>query len=131
MDKDVGFDNGNTTFISPIKWCHYIVDASYITAALIILAHVIWYFAARSVLRTPPEIYLRYYIILPAIGLFAVTVLVDLLVRFSQFSLFVKEILSLSLYIVISLYLCLTHFATMVLLGSFILPILFPLFFPT
>ena len=50
------------------KWCRYIVNAGHITATLIVLAHVIWYFAARSVLAWPPDVYLRNYIIFPAIG---------------------------------------------------------------
>ncbi|MGL6016290.1 MAG: hypothetical protein ACRCZU_09475 [Selenomonadaceae bacterium] len=28
-------------------WCRYIVNAGHITAALMILAHVIWYFAGK------------------------------------------------------------------------------------
>ncbi|MEA4954691.1 MAG: GGDEF domain-containing protein [Pseudoflavonifractor sp.] len=122
MDEDVDFSSGKK-FIAPIKWCRYIVNAGYITVALIIMAHVIWYFAARSVLAWPPEIYLRNYIILPAIGLFSLVAFEDLLVRFSRFSLLVKESLSLSLIILISFYLCLTHDIAEVLLGSFILPI--------
>jgi diguanylate cyclase (GGDEF)-like protein len=122
MDKDVDFGSGKT-FIEPIKWCRYIVNAGYITVALVIMAHVIWYFAARSVLVIPPEIYLRYYIILSAIGLFVLVILADLLVRSPRFSLIVKESLSLSLFVVISFYLCLTHNIAEVLLGSFILSI--------
>lgn len=122
MYKDV-YSGSDKTFIAPIKWCRYIVNVSYMTVALIIMAHLIWYFAARSVLVWPPDIYLRYYIILPAIGLFALVIFTDLLVRFSRFSLLLKESLSLSLIIVISFYLCLTHNIAEVLLGSFILPI--------
>ena len=29
------------------KWCRYIVNAGHITATLMILAHVIWYFAGK------------------------------------------------------------------------------------
>jgi diguanylate cyclase (GGDEF)-like protein len=122
MNRDVDFDRGKT-FIDPIKWCRYIINVSYIAVALIIMAHVIWYFAARSVLVHPPDIYLRNYIILPAIGLFALVIFVDLLVRSPRFSLLVKESLSLSLNIVFSFYLCLTHDIAKVLLGSFILSI--------
>lgn len=120
QDVDVG---RNKTLIEPIKWCRYIVDVGYVTAALIILAHVIWYFAARSFLIHTPDVYLQNYIILPAVGMFALTFFVHLFVRSSRFSLLVKEILSLSLFIVFSLYLCLTHEVAKVLLGSFILPI--------
>lgn len=122
MDKDFNRDIGKT-FIEPIKWCRYIVNIGYVTVILIILAHVIWYFAARSVLVYPPDIYLRNYIILPAIGLFALTFIVDLFVRSPRFSLLWKEYLSLYLFIIFSLYLCLTHEIARVLLASFILPI--------
>jgi diguanylate cyclase (GGDEF)-like protein len=122
MNEDVDFDNGKT-FVDPIKWCRYIVNVGYIIVALIIMAHVIWYFAARSILAHPPDVYLRNYIILPAIGLLALAVFVDLLVRSPRFSLFMKEAVSISLIIAISLYLCLTHVIAKVLLGSFILPI--------
>jgi len=80
MDKSTDFD-GNKTYIEPIKWCRYIVNIGYVTVGLMILAHVIWYFAARNVLAFSPNIYLRNYIILPAIGLFALTFLADLFVR--------------------------------------------------
>ena len=122
MDKDFNCDR-NITFIEPLKWCRYIVNAGHITAALMILAHVIWYFAARSVLAWPPNIYLRNYIILPAIGLFTLNLLIDLFVRSPRFSLLAKEFLSLSLFIIFSFYLCMTHDIAKVLLGSFILPI--------
>jgi len=122
MDKDFNREIGKM-FIEPIKWCRYIVNVGYVTAVLMILAHVIWYFAARSVLAWPSDIYLRNYIILPAIGMFALTLFVDLLVRSPRFSLLVKEYLSLSLFIIFSFYLCLTHDIAKVLLGSFILPI--------
>ncbi|NLU45113.1 MAG: diguanylate cyclase, partial [Acholeplasmataceae bacterium] len=94
-----------------------------LTTALIILAHIIWYFVARSVLAFPPDIYLQNYIILPAIGFFALTFLVDLFVRSSHFSLIAKEYLSLSLFIIFSFYLVWTHDIAKVLMGSFILPI--------
>lgn len=122
MDKDFNCDR-DKTYIEPIKWCRYIVNVGYATAALIILAHVIWYFAARSVLAWSPNIYLWNYIILPAIGLFAVNLLVDLSVRSPRVSLIMKEFLSLSLFIIFSFYLCFTHDIAKILLGSFILPI--------
>ncbi len=105
------------------KWCRYIVNVGHVTATLIILAHVIWYFAARSVLAWPPDIYLRNYIILPAIGFFVLNFLVDMFVRSARFPLPAKEYLSLSLFIIFSLYLSLTHDIAEVLLCSCILPI--------
>jgi diguanylate cyclase (GGDEF)-like protein len=121
---DEGFHQGSgKTYIEPIKWCRYIVYVGYITAALMILAHVVWYFAARSVLSILPDIYLRNYIILPAICFFALTLFVDLLVRSPHLSLLVKEYLVFSLFIIFSFYLCITHDIAKVLLGSFILPI--------
>ena len=104
-------------------WCRYIVGIGHVTATLIILAHVIWYFAARSVLAWSPDVYLRNFIILPAIGFFTLNLLVDRLVRSASFSLPTKEYLSLSLFIVFSLYLSLTHAIAKVLLCSYILPI--------
>ena len=122
MDKDIDCDR-DEAYIEPIKLCSYIVNVGYATAALIILAHVIWYFAARSVLARSPNIYLLNYIILPAIGLFALTFIADLFVRSPRFSLVVKEYLSLTLFVIFSFYLSLTHDIARVLLASFILPI--------
>lgn len=48
MNRDSGYKIN--TPIDLNKWCRYIVTVGHITATLIILAHVIWYFAARSVL---------------------------------------------------------------------------------
>ena len=111
------------TLIDLNKWCRYIVTAGHVTATLIILAHVIWYFAARSVLAWPPEVYLQNYIILPAIGFFVLNSLVGMCVRSARFPLPAKEYLSLSLFVIFSLYLSLTHDIAKVLLCSYILPI--------
>ena len=111
---------------SPIdlnKWCRYIVSAGRIAATLMILAHVIWYFAARSVLAWPPDVYLRNWIVLPAIGFFFLNSCVEMCVRSTRFSLLAKEYLSLTLFIIFSLYLTLTHDIAKVLLCSYILPI--------
>lgn len=105
------------------KWCLYIVKGGNVTAALMILAHVTWYFVARSVLAWPPDVYLRNYIILPAIGLFALNLLVSLLVNSDSTSLLTKEYISLSLFIVYSCYLSSTHDIAKVLLCSYMLPI--------
>ena len=119
----------DTTFQSPImpknsiKWCHYLVNVGYMTAALMILAHLIWYFAARSVLARPPQVYLQDYIILPTLIFFPFNGMIDLLVRSSRVSLFWKEYLALSLFVIYSGYLALTHDLAKVLLASFILPI--------
>lgn len=116
----------NTKQKAPIdlnKWCHYIVNVGHITATLIVLAHVIWYFAARSVLAWPRDVYLRNYIILPAIGFFVLNLSVGMCVHSARFSLPTKEYLSLSLFVIFSLYLSLTHDIAKVLLCSYILPI--------
>jgi sensor histidine kinase YesM len=105
------------------KWCRYIVNVGHITATLIILAHVIWYFAARNVLAWPPDVYLRNYIILPAIVFLVLNSLVGMCVRSARFPLPAKEYLSLSLFVFFSLYLSLTHDIAKVLLCSYILPI--------
>ena len=104
-------------------WCRYIVNVGHITATLIVLAHVIWYFAARSVLAWPRDVYLRNYIILPAIGFFILNSSVGMCVHSARFSLPTKEYLSLSLFVIFSLYLSLTHDIAKVLLCSYILPI--------
>lgn len=122
MDK--GISGGvERSYIEPIKWCRYIVNTGYATAAIIILAQVIWYFAARNVLASPPDVYLRNYVVLPAIGLFALTLFADLFIRSPRFSLVSKEYMSLTVFIIFSSYLSLTHNIARVLLASFILPI--------
>ena len=105
------------------KWCIYIVRAGHITATLIVMAHVVWYFAASSVLAWPPDVYLRNYIILPAIGFFVLNSSVGICVYSARFPLPAKEYLSLSLFVIYSLYLTLTHDIAKVLLCSYILPI--------
>ncbi len=97
------------------KWCRYIV--------FMILAHVFWYLAARSVLVSPPEIYLRNYIILPGIGFFFLNSLIEIFIRSDKFSLTAKEYLSISLFIILSFYLSITHIVSKALLCSFVLPI--------
>ena len=105
------------------KWCIYIVRAGHITATLIVMAHVVWYFAASSVLAWPPDVYLRNWIVLPAIGFFVLNSCVEMCVRSTRFPLLAKEYLSLSLFVIYSLYLTLTHDIAKVLLCSYILPI--------
>ncbi len=103
-------------------WCKKIVEFGYIASALIILAHVIW-LLAKGIMRFSPEVYLRDYIILPAIVLFASNVFVDRIVRSDKTTLLVKEYCSLFLLAAYSFYLCITHDISRVLLCSFILPI--------
>jgi diguanylate cyclase (GGDEF)-like protein len=122
MDKDFSYNKSKTP-VDLSKWCRYIVNAGHATAALIILAHVIWYFAARSVLGRSADVYLRNYIIFPAIGFGVLNTLVDKFVRSARFSLTAKEYLSLSLFIIFSFYLSSTHDIAKVLLCSYILPI--------
>lgn len=105
------------------KWCQYIVSAGHVTALLIIMAHVVWYFAARNILAWPPDVYLRNYIIIPAIGFFVLNTMVDIYVRSERFSLLSKEYLSLSLFVIYSLYFSLMHPIARVLLSSYIFPI--------
>jgi sensor histidine kinase YesM len=116
-------DTIQKTYIDLNKWCRYIVNVGHVTAILIILAHVIWYFAARSVLARPPDVYLRDYIILPAIGFFVLNSLIEMCVRSTRFPIPAKEYLSLSLFVIFSLYLSLTHDIAKVLLCAYILPI--------
>lgn len=113
----------NKTLIDFNKWCGQIVLVSHATAILMVLSHIVWYFAARSILAWPPDVYLRDYIVLPAIGFFILNTVVDRCVRSPHIPLPVKEYLSLSLFIISSLYLSLTHDIAKVLLCSYILPI--------
>ena len=115
--------NSKYPFIDPVKWCRHIVNTSYIIVAFVIVAHIIWYFTARSVLAYPPDIYLKNYIILPTLGLFTLVFLIDLLIRSHRFSALIKESLSLLLIIIICFYLSISHPIAKVLFGSFILAI--------
>ena len=122
MDKGSNLDR-TRSFIKPIQWCHYIVNAGYATVAVITLAHVVWYFAAHEILAYPPDIYLRNYIILPTIGLLALNLAVDFFVRSQHVPLVAKEYVSLTLFLIFSFYLCLTHKIANVLLGTFVLSV--------
>lgn len=122
MDQDTNFCETGTV-IMPIKWCRYLVNAGYATVATITLAHIVWYYAAQSILALPPDIYMVYYIVLPAIGLLALNLFVDFLVRSTSVSLLAKEYLSLMLFTAISFYLSSTHRIATVLLGSFTLSV--------
>ena len=115
--------NSGKAYQEPIKWCRSIIKVAYITVALIVLAHVIWFFAARRVLAWPADIYVKDYILFPAVVLTALTFLVDRLVNSPHIPLTVKEYLSLFLFIVYSFYLFWTHDIAKVLLASCILPI--------
>ena len=106
----------------PIQWCRSITNAGYATVAVIISAHVIWYFAARRILAYPPGVYLKNYIVFPGIGLFLVNLITDWLIR-RQVPLILKEYAVLILFVIFSFYLSFTHKIASVLLGSFILPV--------
>ncbi len=118
MDQDLEFNEAGAV-IMPIKWCRYLVKAGYATVAMITLAHIIWYFAAQSILASTPEVYMRRYIVLPAIGLLALNLLADFLVRLPNIPLLVKEYLVLMLFTALSFYLSSTHKMATVLLGTF------------
>ena len=118
MDQELDFIEAGTVSM-PIKWCRHLVIAGYVTGAMIILAHIIWYFAAQSILVLTPDIYIRRYIVLPAIGLLALILLVDLLVRLPILPLLAKEYLVLMLFTSFSFYLSSTHGIATILLGTF------------
>ena len=61
--------NSAKTDQEPIKWCRNIIKVAYLTVAIIVLAHVIWFFAARRVLAWPADIYVKDYILFPAVVL--------------------------------------------------------------
>ncbi len=112
----------NTT-VSMDKWCRYIVLAGHVAATLLVLGHILWYFAARSVLAWPPDVYLRNYIVMPAVVFFLLNGAVHLLVFGTRIPLEVKEQLCLSLFVSYAFYLSLTHDITRVLLAAYVLPI--------
>ena len=122
MNKGLNTDRTDT-FVKPIKWCRYIINTGYATVAVMTLAHVIWFFGARDILINSPETYLRKYIILESLGLLALNVIADFLVRSHRIPLIIKEYLSLILFISFSLILCLTHRYSTVLLGTFVLSV--------
>ncbi len=113
----------NIPFRNPKQWCHYIIVVGYMIVGLILLAHVLWYFAARNILAHPPNEYLWNYIIWPTLGLLALVGLANVLVHSRHFPIFFKEWISLSLFTAISLYLCLSHGIARILMASFMLPI--------
>lgn len=116
----------NTREKTPIdlnKWCCYIVKAGHITAVLIILAQVGWLIFASSVIRWPLDAYVQYFIIAPAIGLFVINLFASVYVRSPRHPLLTKEYISLSLFVVYSFFLSMTHNHATVLLCSYILPI--------
>ena len=113
----------STELIEPIQWCRFIVNTGYAMSGLIVLAHIIWFFAASSILAWPVDVYIRDYILLPTALLFTLCFLVSRAIRINRLSLQLKEILSLSLYIFFSFYLTMTHDIAIVLMSSYILPI--------
>jgi len=115
--------NNNRSIRDAKQWCHFIIAVGYMIVGLILLAHVLWYFAARNILAHPPNEYLWNYIIWPSLGLFALVGLTDVLVHSRHSSIFFKEWISLSLFNAISLYLCLSHDIARILMASFMLPI--------
>ena len=63
----------NTQENTPIDlniWCRYILNAGHVSSVLIILAQFGWLFLASNVIRWPLDVYLRNFIIVPALGLF-------------------------------------------------------------
>ncbi len=111
------------TPIDSIKWCRYIVRINYVCVALITFAHVVWYTAARDYLVTPPDIYLKYFIIAPTIGLSVLVFLADLLVRSARVPIQAKEYLCSFILVIGSFYLIITHNIAVVLMCTFMLSI--------
>ncbi|HHV11710.1 MAG TPA: histidine kinase [Clostridiales bacterium] len=109
--------------IDSIKWCRYIVKSSYVSVALITFAHIVWYLMARDYLNNPPDIYLKYFIIVPTIGLSILALLADLLVRSVWVSIQAKEYLCCFIFVIISFYLIMTHSIAVVLICTFMLSI--------
>lgn len=105
------------------KWCCCIVKAGHIAALLIILAQFGWLFLAKNAIRWPINLYWRYFIIIPAIGLFIINLFASVYVRSPRHSLLGKECVSLSLFMAYSFFLSMTHNHTRVLLCSYLLTI--------
>ena len=122
MNSDTSHSD-STELIEPIQWCRFIVNTGYAMSGLIVLAHIIWFFAASSILAWPVDVYIRDYILLPTALLFTLCFLVSRAIRINRLPLQLKEILSLSLYIFFSFYLTMTHDIAIVLMSSYILPI--------
>ena len=118
MNKIMNQDRtGN--FVKSIKWCHYIVNIGYATVVIITLAHIVLYLTERKDLTDSAEIYLRNYVIISSIGLFALNLAADFLIRYPRLPLVSKQYISLILFLFFSFYLCLTHEMATVLLGTF------------
>ena len=111
------------TPMNSIKWCRYIVNIGYICVALMTFAHLAWYFGARDYLVNSPEIYLKYFIIVPTIGTCALNLLADLLVRSARVPIQTKEYLCSFIGVVYSFYLVMAHDIAVVLLCTFMLSI--------
>lgn len=111
------------TPMDSIKWCRYIVNIGYICVALITFGHVAWYLGARDYLVNPPDIYLKYFIIAPTIGTFALNLLADLLVRSVRVPIQAKEYLCSFIIVIYSFYLVMAHDIAVVLLCTFMLSI--------
>jgi sensor histidine kinase YesM len=105
------------------KWCGYIVKVGHVIAVLIILAQVGWLLLASGFIRWPLDVYVRNFIIVPAIGLLIINLLASAYVRSPRHPLLMKEYISLFLFVVYCCYLSLTHNHATVLLCSYILPI--------
>lgn len=116
----------NTQEKTPIDlniWCRYILNAGHVSSVLIILAQFGWLFLASNVIRWPLDVYLRNFIILPALGLFVLNVLARVYIYSPRHSLLKKEYVSLLLFVVYAFYLSMTHNHARVLLCSYMLPI--------
>ena len=105
------------------RWCRHIANVGCVTGAIIVLGHVIWYFAARSVLAWPPDVYLWNYIIFPAIGFLCLSLLVGICVRRARVALSAKKYLSIAPFMIFSLYLSLSHDISKIMLCTYVLPI--------
>lgn len=105
------------------KWCRYIVLAGHVIGVIILSGHIVWYNIAGSELALPRDVYMRDFIILPAIGILLVNILVRYLVFSTDLSHEVKEGISLGFFIAYAFYLTMTHDISRVLLSSYMFPI--------
>lgn len=105
------------------KWCCYMLNIGHVTAGLIILAQIGWFLLARNVIRWPLDLYLRNFIIAPAIGLFAINLFASVYIHSPHRPILAKEYISLLLFVLYAFYLSMTHDHARVLLCSYTLPI--------
>lgn len=107
------------TPIDSIKWCRYIVKTGYVCIALITLARIVWYFAAKQYPVDIPKRYLKDFIIVPTIINCIIVISADLFVSSKRIPIRSKEYLCSFLFVIISFYLVMVHDTSIVVVCAF------------